>query len=321
MRSEIDKEAMYDVIARFAEETADAWKHAPEMKFKFKDFMISGLGGSAIAGDLASCFVSEIPIFVNRGYKLPDYVDRDWLVLVNSYSGNTEETLSAYEDAVRKKAQILVMTSGGQLKAKAEENSHPRISLPAGMQPRASIMYSFLSLLKVLKASGMINDIDRQVAETVELLRDDRLRQEGEKLAEATQKRIPLIYSSQSIYGVAMRWKTQVNENAKMHCFYNVFSEMNHNEIVGFESEPEKYFVIFLRNENDHPRIKKRYEVCKEIIESDIYEVWSRGESWLGRISTLVHIGDWYSYYLALIKGVDPSPVEIIEGLKKKLAP
>jgi glucose/mannose-6-phosphate isomerase len=319
VRSEIDKEGMYNFIGRFAEEAADAWKKAPDMKLKFRNFMVSGLGGSAIAGDLASCFVSEIPVFVNRGYSVPDYVDRDWLVVLNSYSGNTEETLSAYDDAVRKKAQILVMASGGQLLAKAEQNSHPKIVLPKGMQPRASIMYSFLALLKILQASGIINDVDRQVAEAIELLKDDRLRQEGEKLAQATGARIPLIYAANSMYGVAMRWKTQVNENAKMHAFYNMFSEMNHNEIVGFASEPEKYFVVFLRNHNDHPRMQKRFEVFKEIILSDIYEVWSRGDSWLGKICSLVNIGDWYSYYLAMIRKVDPSPVEIIEGLKKKL--
>jgi len=319
MRTDIDKSNMYDDIARFSQEAREAWEKAGDVKFKFKHLIVAGMGGSAIAGDLLNCYVSEIPILVNRNYKLPDYIDKDCLVIVNSYSGNTEETLSAYDDAMQKKAQILVMTSGGQLQAKAKENNHPIINLPDGMQPRAALMYSFIPMIKVLQNSGIIGNIGKQLEETFELLKDDSIRKTGEQLAEATKDKIPLIYASQKIYAAAMRWKTQINENAKRQAFWNAFSEMNHNEIVGFTSEHEKYSVIFLRNENDHQRIQKRFEICKDIIQSDVHEIWSKGESLLSQICTLVNTGDWYSYYLALICGIDPTPVDIVEDLKNKL--
>jgi glucose/mannose-6-phosphate isomerase len=319
MRSEIDKNNMYDDIFRFSNEAKEAWKKAGDLKFNFKKLIVAGMGGSAIAGDLLNCYAAEIPILVNRDYKVPDYIDKDCLVIANSYSGNTEETLEAYEDAMKKNAQILCMASGGKLAELAKQNKHPIIPLHAGMQPRASLMYSFMPMIKVMQNSGIVKNIDHELNETFELLKDDNLRKEGEKLAEQTNNKIPLIYAGNHMYAVAMRWKTQVNENAKTQAFFNVFSEMNHNEIVGFTTKPEKYFVIFLRNENDHPRIQKRFEICKDLIQSDVHEVWSKGKSLLAKICTLVHIGDWYSYYLALINGRDPTPVEIIEGLKKKL--
>ncbi|MBW2995424.1 bifunctional phosphoglucose/phosphomannose isomerase, partial [Candidatus Woesearchaeota archaeon] len=284
MRSDVDKSNMYKDIERFSSEAKEAWEKAGGLKFSFNKLVIAGMGGSAIAGDLLNCFVSEIPILVNRDYKLPDYVSNECLVIVNSYSGNTEETLTAYEDAIKKNAQILVMASGGELMKRAKENNHPFIELHKGMQPRASLMYSFMPMVKIMLNSGIIKNVDYQVEETFQLLKDDSIRKQAEQLAEQTNDKIPLIYAPDSMYAVAMRWKTQVNENAKAHAFYNMFSEMNHNEIVGYTSNPKKYFAIFLRNEDDHPRIQKRFEICKELIQSDVHEVWSKGKSLLAKI-------------------------------------
>jgi glucose/mannose-6-phosphate isomerase len=319
MRSEIDKSNMYDVISKFSKQAEEAWKNAPELKFKFKRLLISGLGGSAIAGDILACCIPSFPISVSRAYSIPSYVDRETLVVVNSYSGNTEETLSAYKDAVKKKAKIVVLTSGGKLLELAKKNKHPIVMLPAGLQPRASLMYSLMPLLKLIKTNNIAKGIEKDVKEAITVLKQDSLREKGEELAEEIGSKIPLIYASHSLYGVAMRCKSQINENAKTHAFWHAFPEMNHNELVGFTTNSEKYSVLFLRTKNDHERIQKRYDIFKDLVSSDIHEAWAVGKGRIAQILSLVHIGDWLSYYSAIMHNIDPTPVDVIQSLKKKL--
>ncbi|MBW3017176.1 bifunctional phosphoglucose/phosphomannose isomerase, partial [Candidatus Woesearchaeota archaeon] len=252
-------------------------------------------------------------------YKLPHLIDKRTLVIVNSYSGNTEETLSAFKEAMNSDAQILCLASGGQIAGMAKEHGYNLIELPKGLQPRAALFFSLIPVVKVLWQSGLLDHANEMVDESAELISQDIFREKGEKLAQQLKDKIPIVYADESIKAVAMRWKTQANENAKMPAFYNTFSEMNHNELCQYPMLAESFAVIFLRDEKDHERIQKRFEICKDIIQNQLEEVWAQGVSKLARIASLIHIGDWYSYYLALLREKDPSPVDTIEGFKKKL--
>jgi len=319
MRSEIDKSNMYDLIEKQNEQIRTAWDSCPDFSFKCTKVVFCGMGGSAIAGDIAAELVDSVPFIVSRKYIAPGIIDKKTLVIVNSYSGNTEETLSAYKEAVEKKAKILCLASGGQLAGMAKENGHPLVNLPKGMQPRVSIMFSLISIVKILGKNGLIENAEEMVEEAAALLSDKTIRDKGEQLAETLKGKVPLIYTDEPLKPVAYRWKTQVNENVKWPAFFHTFSEMNHNEILQFQNLPAYFAVIYLRDSKEHSQIKKRFEICKNIIKCQLEEVHSKGTSKLARMCYLINLGDWYSYYLALLHNIDPTPVEVIENLKKQL--
>jgi glucose/mannose-6-phosphate isomerase len=288
---------------------------------KISNVVIMGMGGSAIGGDLLKAYLNDatVPIFVNRDYKAPSFVDKDSLVFAVSYSGNTEETLSAFRDAQEKKAKIIAITSGGRLADECEKT----IKIPMGLQPRAALGYLFFPMLGILHNTGIARVKNNELNETMEILRKaDKFNDEGEALAKKLKEKIPIIYASEMLGAVAFRWKTQINENAKMPAFNNVFSEMNHNEINGYRGMDRKFVAVFIRDAHDNERIKKRMDICKKIMENtvDVEEVQTRGESLLARIFSSIYLGDFVSYHLAMWNRVDPGPVQVIEELKRKLA-
>jgi glucose/mannose-6-phosphate isomerase len=240
------------------------------------------------------------------------------LVFAVSYSGNTEETLSAFKDARSRNAKIIGITSGGKLSEECEKV----IKIPSGLQPRAALGYLFFPMLGVLHNTNIIRVKNDDLNEMMDILMDtEKFTNEGEELAKKLKEKIPIIYASEALGALAMRWKTQINENAKMPCFYNVFSEMNHNEIAGYKGMDRKFVAIMIRDNYDNERIKKRMDICQEIMEvtTDVEEVQTEGECLLSRMFSAIYLGDFVSYHLALWNRVDPSPVEIIEGMKKKL--
>ena len=284
------------------------------------NIVVTGMGGSAVGGDLLKIYLSDtnIPVYVNRDYKVPDFVNENSLVFAVSYSGNTEETLSALNDAKEKKAQIIGITSGGKLADECGKS----IKIPSGLQPRAALGYLFFPMLGILHNTNIIGVKNDELNEMVDILKQtDKFNNAGEGLSKKLKEKIPLIYASQALGAIAFRWKTQINENAKMPAFYNVFSEMNHNEIAGYKSMDRKFAAVILRDKYDNERIKKRMDVCKEIMEVnvDVEEVQTEGESLLARMFSAIYLGDFVSYYLALWNRADPGPVEIIEEMKKKL--
>ena len=289
---------------------------------KINNIIIAGMGGSAVGGDLLRLYMhdSKIPVATIRDYKLPNYVNENTLVFAVSYSGNTEETLSAYEDALRKKAKIIAVTSGGKL----GDISNKTIKIPKGMQPRAALGYLFFPVLGVLVNSGIVKENQAEINEMLDVLsQKEDFRQLGEKLAKKIGSRTPLIYSSEQFSAVAYRWKTQFNENSKIAAFSHSFSEMNHNEIVGYRSmSKDKFIAIVIRDHADNERIKKRMEITKEIISQkvEVEEVYTKGSFLLSRLLSGLYYADFASYYLALQNKVDPTPVHVIENLKKKLA-
>ncbi len=304
----------------------------------FKNILIAGMGGSAIGGDVVNALAGDqinIPLVVSRHYELPAWVSRDTLVVCSSYSGNTEETLSAFEDAKTKGAFIVGITTGGKLLAKLQEGNYPYIAIPSGLQPRAAMAFSFVPMLNLLNQLGLIDHstID-QLNGAVSLLskvREEYSIQGSEnptlKIAEKIAYKLPVIYGQTTTTGIAaMRWKGQICENAKMLAYHNELPELNHNEIVGWENNKsviEQIALIWLKDVQDNERVRYRQTFTEEILNkvAAIQEIVSvEGETFTERFLHLIYFGDWVSYWCAAIHGTDSSPVFKIENLKKKLS-
>ena len=319
----IDNSNMLKVIEDFPQQckTALSLPKGMAVSGKVDKIIVAGMGGSAVGGDLLKLYLhdSRIPIFTIRDYKLPNFVDENTLIFAVSYSGNTEETLSAFEDAQKKKAKIVAVTSGGKL----SESAKKVIKIPSGLQPRAALGYLFFPVLGVLVNSGIAKENSKDVNEMLDILsKKDEFKSFGEKLAKQIGNKTPLIYASEQFSAVAYRWKTQFNENSKAAAFTHVFSEMNHNEIVGYQTmSKEKFISIFIRDNFDNDRIKKRMDITKDIISQkvEVAEAYTKGNSLLSRLFSGIYYADFASYYLAIQNKIDPTPVNVIENLKKKL--
>lgn len=335
-----------DMLARIHElpqQCRQAWRRALEFELpshyaSVNKIVILGMGGSAIGGDFLHALAaleSGPLVFVHRDYDLPPFVDKDTLVIASSYSGNTEETLSTFAQALEGPAKKLAITTGGRLKAIAEEQGIPLLTIEYVAQPRAAFGYSFISLLGICQRLGLLADKSKDMAEMVEVL-EELSPQIGEssplaqnpakQLASHLLGHIGVIYGAGILSEVAHRWKTQLNENSKNWAFYEILPELNHNAVVGYEFPPEvadKIFVIFLRSPSLHPRVLMRYHITSEILQRAgiRYQiVEAKGESPLSQMMSLVVFGDYASYYLALLNQADPSPVSTIDYLKAHLA-
>ncbi|MFH0796654.1 MAG: bifunctional phosphoglucose/phosphomannose isomerase [Candidatus Omnitrophota bacterium] len=301
-----------------------------------KKIIFSGLGGSAICGDLirdAFMDVLEVPIFVNRDYHLPAWSDKETLNILISYSGNTEETLSAYREVLAKGAPLTVICSGGRLAELAKGDGTPGIKVPAGYPPRTALGYLFCSAVNILMKGGILppsslsSELVKSVKLTAEAM-DVRIhfgKNPARQLASVLKGSVPVIYSANSLSAVATRWKTQLEENSKTLAFTGLMPEMNHNEVVGWKYPRillKRLSVIFLRDRTEDPQIKKRFPITADLLQPRrfLVEVEGTSNNFLVRLFTLLIFGDWVSYYLALENQADPTPVDRITQLKKKLA-
>jgi glucose/mannose-6-phosphate isomerase len=338
-----DPENMLARIKELSVQCRQAWQAALDMPLPsgYKDIdkvVILGMGGSAIGGDLVKSLVQsemKIPLIVHRDYGLLAFVDEKTLLIGSSYSGNTEETLSGFELALKTRAKKLAMTTGGKLQKMAEGKNIPVFKIEYKSQPRAALGFSFIPTLGVLQKLGFIQDKSADVAETVTVLEGLSVKLDekspvktnpAKQLAQRLYGRLPVVYGADITAEAAHRWKTQINENGKAWGFYEVFPELNHNATVGYplpEEIASKVRIILLRSPTFNRRIKLRYDVTVELLKQAgvAYEfVDSEGQSALARMVSLVSIGDWVSYYLAILYGVDPSPVKVISYLKDRLA-
>lgn len=318
----LDSQNMLKVIEDFPLQCRDALElpRAESISGEFTDIVVTGMGGSAIGGDLLKSYLHDkkIPVSINRGYKMPEFVDEKSLVFAISYSGNTEETISAAQDALERNASVIGITSGGKLADICEKV----VKVPAGFQPRAALGYLFFPMLGVLHNSGIVSIKNAELNEMLNILKKkEEFKERGEALAKRLKEKIPIIYSSELLMPAAYRFKTQINENAKLPAFSNVFPEMNHNEINAFMGMDRKFSAILLKDAQDNERVQKRMEICKEIMGErvDVEEIDVQGEYLLSRMFSAIYLGDLTSYYMALLNRIDPSPVEVIERLKKKL--
>lgn len=290
------------------------------------NIIVAGMGGSGYNGDILKVYLKDlkIPIHVVKDYNLPKFANKNSLLFAASYSGNTEETVAVYRTAIRRGINMVSMSSGGKLEELAKMNRTPHILIPKGIQPRLSTPYQFVSMLNVLQNSGIIEDQKKDIELTINNLKaaSEKIEQAGKELAKKIKGKIPVIYSSQEMFCIAEKWKTDINENAKVHAFYNMFSEFNHNEICAYENTGDDFYILIINDEKDHPRIKKRIEVFKKLIRSydiSITEISITGDNYLTRIISSIWMGLFLAYYLALEYNRDPSPVKIIESLKKQL--
>jgi glucose/mannose-6-phosphate isomerase len=301
--------------------------------------VVSGMGGSAAGGDVvraAASAVLRVPLLVCRDYRLPGFLDSSTLVFASSYSGNTEETLAAYEQAQAAGAAIVCLTSGGRLASLAAEHRHPVLPLPPGLPPRAALGYSAVLLLSALTAMKLVPDMTGPLRETAGLLTRlaDRYRPEtpeagnqAKRIARSLSGRLIAVYaSSANLEPAAVRWRGQIEENAKNLAFHHLVPEMNHNELEGWELPPQllaQIAVVFLRDPGDHPQVQRRFSLTAELIARKagvVQQVWSEGESLLARIFSTICLGDYVSLYLAFLNSVDPTPVVVLETLKEKLS-
>ncbi len=319
-----------------------AWQMAmsfnlPQDYSRVNKVVISGMGGSAIGGDLVSSLVAseaKLPILIYRDYDLPAFIDAQTLVIASSYSGMTEETLSSLEQALETESRKLVITTGGKLKTIAEERNIPVFSFDYKAQPRAALPFSFLPILGFLQKLGFISDKSADMSEVVRVLQELSQRiNEGvlvsgnpaKQLAQRLYGRLAVIYGASILSEVAHRWKTQLNENSKAWAFYEVFPELNHNAVVGYQFPPElasKMVVVLLRSVSLPRRIQLRYQVTCQLLERarvDYQFVDGEGASPLSQTMSLVLFGDYVSYYLAMLYKIDPTPVKAIDYLKEQL--
>jgi glucose/mannose-6-phosphate isomerase len=339
----VDQSGMYDRLLDFHAQVEDAVRIGKRASLKLgvkgvANIVLTGMGGSAIGGDLLLSYLTDelrIPFVVNRHYALPGFVDRRSLVIVSSYSGNTEETIAAHRDAIRRKARVLCITTGGETERLAVRYRQPIIKIPTGFQPRAALGYSFFPLLQALSRLGFAKQRAKDIGETIKLLRA-KARVYGQpdapdnaplQLARQLKGTLPIIYSAAEYFdAIGLRWREQICENAKKLAFGHVIPEMNHNELVGWKIGAEtmrQMEVVFLRDRKTHGRIAKREEITKEILSRyalHVLEFWSEGRSLLARMFSLIYFGDWVSFYLAVLNNEDPTPVMVIEQLKGELA-
>jgi glucose/mannose-6-phosphate isomerase len=296
---------------------------------EFSNIVVTGLGGSGIGGSIVQNYVFDklkVPFYVNKDYFLPEFVSKKSLVIVCSYSGNTEETLMAMQQARKKKATIVCVTSGGKVAEIAGAKSLDCILVPAGMPPRSCLGYSLVQLLTILHHFGLIgNSYEREIKSAIKKMKagEETTQKDALALAKKIYQKTPVIYSSSAMEGVAVRFRQQLNENSKVLAWHGAVPEMNHNELVGWRDEAKDKVVIFLRNDDDFSRVQLRMEISEKIVKkhkASVVDISSQGKSYWEKVFYLIHLTDWVSVCLADLRGVDATEVKVIDFLKKSLA-
>jgi glucose/mannose-6-phosphate isomerase len=306
---------------------------------EIEHLVIAGMGGSAIGGDLLRDLVvdqCDVSITSVRDYTLPSFAGgQDTLVIACSYSGNTEETLSCFQQALGTDARAMAITTGGKLSTLAKEAGVPVIEFDYGAQPRAALGYAFVLLLGTAYRLGLVRDYSDEIAEASAVMEtwQEEIRPEtptadnpAKRLASQIHGKLPITYGAGFLTATAHRWKTQFNENAKSWAFFECLPELNHNAVVGLGIPGivrETGRVIALRSALERERIHERWEVTSELLAREsvtAHQVWGRGESKLSQMLSLIHFGDYVSFYLAMLNDVDPTPVDTIAFLKRRLA-
>jgi glucose/mannose-6-phosphate isomerase len=337
----VDRSGMINYAIDAAKHYREAVKIAQKIKVDFpvpENIVVSGLGGSAIGGELLKDWAKNqltAPIEVNREYQLPAYADEKTLVLVTSYSGDTEETLSSFLDALNRGCMIFCISSGGALIKYAKKHKVPYLQVPSGMPPRAALPYMLVPLLFFLEKAGLVTGVKEELDETTTLLEKISIENGPETLtrdnfAKTTATYIgdtaPAVYGFGVFRSVAQRFKQQFNENSKSASKWEYFPELDHNEIVGWEGRGEqcRYFsVIFIRDIDDEPpEIASRIDVTEGIMERAgliTFDLKVQGKNTLAKMLSTVVIGDFTSIYLAVMHGVDPTPVLTINHLKSTI--
>jgi len=348
----IDKSNMLNLCVKTTEYCQDAIQRAKKIKIpnevkvskkitiKYKkpqNIIITGMGGSAIGGEILQDWLQDklpIPIQICRDYTLPAYANRNTLVFAISYSGETEEALRAFIDAIRRKCMTITISSGGHLLSFSKKLQIPHVTIPNGRPPRAAIPYIFFPLPILLEKMDILSNTEKHIQETIRVLK--KVSEENsphiptkknisKALALELKETIPAIYGFGQFRAIAHRMKTQFNENSKLLSVYDVFPELNHNEAVGWEVSEDlakKFSVILIRDHDEPPEIKHRIEMTKMLAlhkAQKILEIYARGKGRLAKMFSVLLVGDLVSVFLAILRGVDPAPVKTIDLIKREM--
>ena len=343
LKLEYDKSDMYGVISNMPDQIREAVKLAENFHLNIdtesvSNILFAGMGGSAIGGDLVRSILEDeckLPISVVRNYKLPMWAGESTLLLVSSYSGNTEESISAYKDAIKKRCKIICVTTGGKLQELANNDEVPVLIIPAGLPPRGAIAYSSIPWLLIFASLGIIknraNDIESMALELEKVIKEYGnydLEQDNLPLSVAKRAvgKIPLIYVSTGSFSViGKRWANQIQENAKMLAYTNELPEMNHNEIMGWHLiglSKESVLPIFIISNSYHPRVSLRFDITSKLVEEksgEVVRINPTGDKLIIQLFSLIVMGDFISYYLSLLNNINPEPVDIINEIKEQL--
>jgi len=340
--TEVDKENLFTILQQFPDQLETATKEFAQLVLpaawgQVDRVIFCGMGGSGIGGEIASDLPANLirkSLFVVRDYNLPGFVDKNSLVVIVTYSGETEETLACLSEALTKNCQVLIVTSDKVLAEKEYTDKVLVYKFNYQAPPRDSLGYLLAPLIKVLELVGVLNTKETDIGSAITLLRDliptwlpttitDN--NKAKTLAYSVYDKVPVIFSSGILRSVARRWKCQFNEHSKTASFFEVFPELNHNTVEGFQFPSrlkDDIFVILLESSFDHPEVCRRIKLFKEFLQDNHiqYEViTSVGQDlWSQKFSSLA-LGDWVSYYLALLNRVNPTAIPAISGLKKKL--
>ena len=339
---QIDKSNMLGDLLKTPNYCQDAIKRAKQVNvpelLKPKNIVVVGMGGSAIGGEILRDWLRDtipIPIEVSRDYTLPAYVEKDTLVFVNSYSGNTEETLTAFFTATERKCTVVAITSGGKLEDFCKKLHVPHTVIPRGLQPRVAVPYMFFPLPVLMEKMGIISNIDAELEEAIVSLgnvvkanapEEPTKGNKSKQLATELQGTVPVVYGFRQYCSIANRLKAQFNENSKVPSKAEAFPELNHNETVGYdapETLTKKLSIVLIRDSDEPTEIRNRIETTKRLVlgrANKVLEVWAEGNSKLAKMLSIMSTGDFASVYLAILQKKDPTPVDIILKVKAELA-
>ena len=341
LNTDLDQSDMKGAITSFPDQIGESFaimeKWSPDKEYTdIKNIIILGMGGSAIGGDVAEVIAQHhcsVPIIVNRSYTIPHWVDSNTLILASSYSGDTEETLSAFSQCQERNCSILVLSTGGTLTQHAKDMKLDRVAIPQGYQPRAALGFSLTLILLVLERLGFIpNMVSENIKDSIIPIENlcvelSQSRNSALTIAKKIHSTCPIIYGSECLTWVAaLRFRGQLAENAKMLSFHHHLPEQNHNEIEGWtvnENIMGQFSIIWLRDVDDHPGTQDRMDISSSLLESAPRYQLTISQSGTHRdirLLKLIHYTDWISYYAALLNNVDPTPVNRIQALKARIA-
>lgn len=338
----IDKSNMLELCEKTPSFCRDAIQRAEKVEtptqYKYgKNVIVAGMGGSAIGGELLKDWLHDrisIPIEICRDYVLPEYANKNSLVINISYSGETEETLNAFLEAVKLNCRILTISSGGHLQTFSKKLKIPHILIPTGLPPRAAIAYTFFPLVILMKKLNIIKKATKEIEEALNILqkvsKENALqiplkKNRAKKLALEIEGTVPIVYGFRQYNAVARRLKCQFNENSKVPSKFDVFSELNHNEVVGWEAPKnltKNFSIVLIRDSKEPLEIKQRIDITKQIASrkvSRILEIQAIGKRKLAKMLSTMYVGDFVSIYLALLRNVDPTPTKTIAHLKREM--
>lgn len=325
---------MIKYITDFPKHITDSLENSKNIVFKndyssVRSLLFSGMGGSGFLSNLITDITEsniKVPINYVKGYTLPAFIDKNTLPILISYSGNTEETLSCFYQAIEKKTTPIIITSGGKLKELALEHNLDLVEMPKGFPPRASLGYGAIKVLLVLQKLNLISiNSENELSSIATFLskKQNNIKEHTKEVASLYRNKLIIAYSENTIDSIGLRLQQQINENAKSLCWHNSIPEMNHNEIVGWKQKQHDLGVIFLRHSFEHERNKLRFNFTRDVVNEyakKIIEIQAEGESFLEQYFYLTHWADYFSYYLSVEHGEDSIEINVIDKLKNYLS-